>query len=71
MTQTTNARDLEAKWAKPEYEVLCHVGHRDGAITVARLEHKGRSVWKSRATAERHAREYQAAHGRMAYASEC
>lgn len=67
----TNAIDLEAKWAKPEYEVLCHVENKDGIIIVARLEHKGRSVWKSRTTAERHARDYQAAHGFMAYASEC
>lgn len=53
------------------WEVLCVVGYANGAQQIARLEHKGRSTWKTKAIAERHAREYTAAHGRDAYVSEC
>lgn len=64
-------RTLEAALTKPEYEVLCHVGYANGATQIARLDVKGRSVWKTRAAAERHAQEYQTAHNRLAYVSEC
>lgn len=53
------------------YEVLCVIGYVDGVQQIARLEHEGRSTWRTRAIAERHAREYTAAHGRDAYVSEC
>lgn len=65
------ARTVEQAWAKPEYEVLCHIGTSNGAVQVAQLEHKGRSVWKCKATAQRHANDYQAAHKRLAYVSAC
>ncbi len=57
--------------ARPNYEVLCVLGHENGAQQLARLEHEGRIEWKSRAVAERHAQEYTARHGRQAYVSEC
>lgn len=63
-------RTLEERWAKPEYEVLCELGIKYGAMQVARLEYRGRTIWKDRRTAERHAREYTAAHGLVAYVSE-
>ena len=62
-------RSLENAWAKPEYEVLVVLGYENGAQQIARLEHKGRSVWKTRRIAERHAKEYTAAHGTEAYVS--
>lgn len=63
-------RTIEQQWERPEYEVLCELGFSNGAMQIARLEHKGRCVWKSRATAEKHAAEYSANHGRVAYVSE-
>lgn len=62
---------LEERWAKPSYEVFCVLGYVNGAQQIARLEHKGRSEWKTRRIAEKHAREYTALHGREAYVSEC
>lgn len=63
-------RTLEERHARPEYEVLCVLGYENGVQQVARLEHRGRIVWKTRRTAERHARDYTALHGREAYVSE-
>jgi len=63
-------RTLEQAWNRPEYEVLVVLGYEHGAQQLARLEHKGRSVWKTRRIAEQHAREYTAAHGKEAYVSE-
>lgn len=66
-----DAAPIEDRWQRPEYEVLCVIGY-DGCVQqIARLEHKGRSVWRTRSIAERHAREYTAAHGCDAYVSEC
>lgn len=64
-------RTLEERLARPHYEVFCVIGFENGAQQIARLEHKGRSEWKTRRIAERHAAEYRAAHGRDAYVSEC
>lgn len=64
------ARTLIERIEKPEYEVLCEMGFAHGAQQIARLDHRGRSVWKTRRIAEKHAREYSAAHGRVAYVSE-
>lgn len=64
------SRPLIDRLEKPEFEVLCELGVAHGALQIARLEHKGRSVWKTRRAAEKHAREYTAAHGHVAYVSE-
>lgn len=64
-------RTLAQRWEKPEYEVLCEIGFSHGALQIARLEHKGRAVWKTKRVAEKHAREYSEIHGRVAYVSEC
>jgi hypothetical protein len=63
-------RSLEERWARPEYEVLCEMGFAHGALQIARLEHRGRAIWKTRRTAERHAREFTEKHGHVAYVSE-
>ena len=63
-------RTLQDAWAKPEYEVLCEMGFAHGTLQLARLEHRGRTVWKTRRIAEKHAREFTALHGRTAYVSE-
>ena len=65
------AQTLEQRLAAPEYEVLCVVGYVDGVQQIARLEYRNRSVWKTRAAAERHAKQYTATHDRLAYVSEC
>ena len=63
-------RTLMERLEAPEYEVFCVLGYENGARQIAVLEHKGRSKWKTRRVAERHAREYTEMHGREAYVSE-
>ena len=64
-------RNSGQRHAAPEYEVLCVTEYKDGAQQIARLEHKGRSVWKTKRIAERHAKEFTDMHGKEAYVSEC
>jgi len=64
-------RTLEQAWSKPEWEVLIESGFAHGAMQIARLDYRGRSVWKTRRIAEKHAAEFTAAHGKVAYVSEC
>lgn len=61
---------LEERWARPEYEVLVVTGYANGAQQIARLEHRGRTSWKSKRTADRYAREFTEMHGNEAYVSE-
>ena len=56
---------------KPAFEVLCELGFNRGVLQIARLEHKGRSVWKTQRIAEKYAREYTEKHGFLAYVSLC
>lgn len=70
MNPAPNTRPLIDRLGKPEFEILCEIGFAYGAMQLARLEHKGRSVWKTRRIAEKHAREYTQVHGRVAYVSE-
>lgn len=63
-------RSLMERIERPEYEVLIVTGYAHGAQQIARLEHRGRMVWKTRRTAERHAREFTERHGQTAYVSE-
>lgn len=62
--------EIESAWSRPLWEVLCVIGYIDGVQQIARLENRGRMTWTRKSTAERHAAEYQAKHGRLAYASE-
>ena len=62
---------IEQRWTKPEYEVLCVIGHDGHTQQIARLEYRGRMTWKTRAAAERHARQYAEQHKTEAYVSEC
>ena len=64
-------RQLAEMLNRPEFEVLVEDGFRDGVLQIARLEHKGRCVWKTKRIAERHAREFTAMHGKTAYVSKC
>lgn len=63
-------RTLEERWARPEYEVLCEMSFAHGALQIARLQHRGRTIWKTRRTAEKHAHDFTARHGHVAYVSE-
>lgn len=66
-----DTRTLEERYTAPMYEVIVCLGYENGAAQYARLEHKGRSEWKTKRIAEKHAREYKATHLRDAWASEC
>lgn len=70
MTQQMQ-RTLDDRTARPHYEVLVEIGFENGCLQIAYLEHMGRSEWRTRRTAEKHAREYTQKHGRAAYVSEC
>ena len=59
------------KWHSPRFEVLVVLGYENGAQQIAHLEANGRSEWKTRRIAERHAKEFQQLHGKEAYVSEC
>ena len=61
---------MESRWDKPAYEVLVEIGFAHGAMQLARMEHKGRSTWKTRKIAEKHAADFTAWHGKIAYVSE-
>lgn len=52
------------------YEAIAAIDNPDGTVSYARIEHKGRSVWKTRRTARKHAMEYKALHLRDAWEQE-
>lgn len=61
----------QERWNLPRFEVLVVLGYENGAQQISRLEANGRSEWKTKRIAERHAKEFQQLHGKEAYASEC
>jgi hypothetical protein len=52
------------------YEVIISVPQDDGTTHYARLEHKGRSQWKTKRIAQKHCREYRMAHLRDGWVNE-
>lgn len=52
------------------WEVVCAIPDGAGRIRYARLEHKGRTSWKTKRIAEKHARDYKANHLRDSWVSE-
>ena len=49
------------------YEVVADVSPDPLVVRYARVEHRGRSEWRTKRTAEKHAREYRATHLRDAW----
>lgn len=64
------ARTLEERWDNPIYEIVVELGFKDGCLQIGYLEHRGRSEWRTKRVAEKHAREYTEMHGRVAYVQE-
>lgn len=56
-------KEYEAIAALPDYPVK-------GQTTYARIEAHGRTVWKTKRTAQKHAREYKAKHMRDSWVQE-
>ena len=53
------------------WEAIAAYTRDDGKTDYARIEHRGRIEWKTKRTAEKHARDYKARHLRDAWAQEC
>lgn len=53
------------------WEAIASYERDDGTTGYARIEANGRIEWKTKRTAEKHAREYKANHMRDAWAQEC
>lgn len=64
-------KTLAQRWEKPTFEVVAHVCTSDGVLQYERLERNGRIEWKTKRTAEKHAREYKARYLKDAWVSEC
>jgi len=52
------------------YEVVIALEQPNGDVYYARLEHKGRSQWRTKRIAQRHCGEYRMAHLRDGWVSE-
>lgn len=52
------------------YEVIVQHEDSTGKIFYSRLEHKGRSTWKTKRIAQKHAREFKAVHLRDSWVQE-
>lgn len=59
------------RWNSPRFQVLIVLGYENGVQQVSFLEVNGRSEWKTKRIAERHAKEFRQIHGKEAYVSEC
>lgn len=53
-----------------KYEVIIALPQPNGATYYARLEHRGRSQWRTKAIAQKHCREYRMAHLRDGWVRE-
>jgi len=52
------------------YEAVADISDNPNETKYARIEVRGKSEWKTKRAAEKHAREYKAAHMRDAWAQE-